>query len=261
MALTRAGFAKARAGLVFAIALAVAASAAICLSGAALAQLPDRPAPGRQTTVLHLSQTAERKVGRDLLRIELRVEETGADPLALQRAINRRMAAALDRAHQAPGVEVETGAYAVNEEQPQGGPARWRGSQSLILSGANADAALKLAGTLQSDGLLMSSLGYEVSAATVRAAEKDLTAEALAGLDRRAAAIADRLHLRVLRYRDLQVGNAETGDGPMPRFAGALAMAAPVGAPGEAAIRLTVSAELLLGPAPPGPPPPAPAHP
>ena len=78
-------------------------------------------------------------------------------------------------------------------------------------------------------GSLMSSLGYEVSPETVRGAEKDLTAEALAGLDRRAAAIADRLHLRVLRYRDLQVGNAETGDGPMPRFA-AMAMAAPVGA-------------------------------
>ncbi len=94
----------------------------------------------------------------------------------------------------------------------------------------------------------------------MRGAEKDLTAEALTGLDRRAAAIADRLHLRVLHYRDLQVGNAETGDGPMPRFA-AMAMAAPVGAPGEASIRLTVSAELLLGPASPGPSPPGPPRP
>src|SRR5271155_1147254 len=32
----------------------------------------------QQATVLHLSQTAERKVMRDFLRIELRVEETGA---------------------------------------------------------------------------------------------------------------------------------------------------------------------------------------
>ncbi len=254
MALTRAGFGKVRSGVLAAIALAAWLSAAIWVSGARAQPQP----PGREATVLHLSQTAERKVVRDLLRIELRVEETGADPLAVQSAINRRMAAALDRAHQVHGVEVETGAYAVNEEQPQNGPSRWRGSQSVILSGTNADAALKLAGTLQSDGLLMSSLGYEVSPETMRGAEKDLTAEALAGLDRRAAAIADRLHLKVLRYRDLQVGNAETGDGPMPRFAGAMAMAAPVGAPGEAAIRLTVSAELLLGPAPLGPPHPPP---
>src|SRR5271155_1733226 len=199
-----------------------------------------------QPTVLHLTQTAERKVVRDFLRIELRVEETGADPAALQSAINRRMVSALDRARQAQGVAVETGTYTVNEEQPQNRPSRWRASQSLILTGKAADAVLKLGGTLQSDGLLMSSLGYEVSPETVRGAEEDLTAEALAGLAQRAASIADRMHLSVLRYRDVRVGNAETSAWPMPRFA-AMAMAAPVAEPGQAEIRLTVSAELLLG--------------
>ena len=198
-------------------------------------------------TVLHLTQTAEQKVTRDLLRIELRVEEAGADPLALQAAVNRRMAAALDRARQVQGVEVETGSYAVDEERPPNGPSRWRASQSLILTGKAADAELKLAGILQSDGLLMSSMSYEVSPETVRGAEEDLTAEALAGLAQRASSIADRVHLSVLRYRDLRVGNAETGGQPVPRFA-AMAMAAPVAQPGEAVIRVSVSAELLLGP-------------
>lgn len=198
-------------------------------------------------TVLHLSRTAERKVVRDLLRVELRVEETGADPLALQAAVNRRMSAALDRAHQVQGIEVETGNYAVDEERPQNNPSRWRASQSLILTSKAADALLKLAGTLQSDGLLMSSMTYEASPETVRGAEEDLTAEALAGLAQRASEIAERVHLSVLRYRDLRVGNAETGNQPMPRFA-AMAMAAPVAEPGEAMIRVTVSADLLLGP-------------
>ena len=54
----------------------------------ALAQDADQRA-----TVLHLSQTAERKVARDVLRVELRAEETGADPRIVQSAINRRMAA------------------------------------------------------------------------------------------------------------------------------------------------------------------------
>jgi predicted secreted protein len=203
------------------------------------------PAP----TVLHLTQTAERKVVRDLLRVELRVEETGADPLAVQAAVNRRMTAALDRARQVQGIVVETGDYEVNEEQPQNAPTRWRGSQSVILTGKAADAELKLAGTLQSDGLLMSSMTYEVSPETVRGAEEDLTAEALAGLAQRASSVADQVHLAVLRYRDLRVGNAETGGQPMPmpRFA-AMAMAAPVAKPGEAVIRLTVSADILLGP-------------
>jgi predicted secreted protein len=208
----------------------------------ALAQAAEAP-----STVLHLSQTAERKVVRDLLRVELRAEETGADPLALQAGVNRRMTAALDRAHQVQGVAVETGTYAVDEEQPQNAPSRWRASQSLILTAKAADALLKLAGTLQSDGLLMSSMAYELSPETVRGAEEDLTNEALAGLAQRASSIADREHLSVLRYRDLRVGNAETGAQPMPRFA-AMAMAAPVAQPGEATIRVTVAADLLLGP-------------
>ena len=204
-------------------------------------------AADQQTTILHLSQTAERHVLRDLLRIELRVEEVGNDPQPIQSAINRRMAAALDRAHQVQGVRVETGSYSVGEEQPQSGPSRWRGTQSLILTSNNADAALKLAGALQSDGLLMSSLTYEISPETVRGAEEDLTAEALAALDRRAASIAEHMHLTVLQYRDLRVGNAETGGRPAPRFAAA-AMAAPVAEPGEATIRVTIEAELVLVP-------------
>jgi predicted secreted protein len=226
-----------RAGVLFAIGFV------LCAMGTALAQSPEQ-----QTTVLHLSQTAERNVLRDLLRIDLRVEETGADPLAIQSAINRRMAAALDRAHQVQGVRVETGSYSVGEERPQSGPSRWRGTQSLVLRSRAADAALKLAGALQSDGLLMSSMAYEASPETVRGAEEDLTGEALAVLDRRAASIADRMHLAVLRYRDLHVGNAETEGGrPVPRFAAAAMAAPPVAEPGEAAIRVTIEAELLLG--------------
>jgi predicted secreted protein len=200
-----------------------------------------------QMTVLHLSQTAERSVIRDLLRIELRVEETGADARSVQAAINRRMAAALDRVKQVQGVRVETGSYNVGEERPQNGPTRWRGSQSVILTGKDSDSMLKLAGALQSDGLSTSSLTYDTAPETVRGAEEDLTAEALAALDHRAASIADRMHLAVVRFRDVRVGNAETGGGPVPRFA-AMAVAAPVAEPGEATVRVTIEAELLLAP-------------
>ncbi len=204
----------------------------------------------QRTTVLHLSQTAERTVMRDRLRIELRAEETGADARSVQTAINRRVAAALDRARQVQSVRLETGAYNVGEERPQNGPVRWRGSQSVILTGKDPDPMLKLAGALQSDGLSTSSLAYETSPETVRGAEEDLTAEALAGLDHRAVSIAGHMHLTVLRYRDLRVGNAETGGRPVPHFA-AMAMAAPVAEPGEAIIRVTIEADLLLGPARP----------
>jgi predicted secreted protein len=217
-----------------------AAAFALCASAAALGQDAGQP-----MTVLHLNQTAERAVIRDLLRIELRVEETALDVRSVQSASNRRMAAALERARQVQGVRVETGSYNVGEERPQNAAARWRGSQSIILTGKDADSMLKLAGVLQSDGLSTSSLAFDASPETVRGAEEDLTAEALAALDHRAASIAGHMHLVVLRYRDLHIGNADTGGRPVPRFAAA-AMAAPVAEPGEAVIRVTIEAELLL---------------
>jgi predicted secreted protein len=219
-----------------------AITVALFVTVPALAQDANRP-----TTVLHLSQTAERSVLRDLLRVELRVEATGPDAASVQSDINRRMAAALERARQVPGVKVETGFYNVAEERPQNAPRRWRGSQSVILTGKDADTMLKLAGALQADGLSTSSLGYEISPETVRGAEEDLTNEALAELDHRAAAIAEQMHLAVLRFRDVHVGNAETGGQPVPRFAMAAAPA-PVAEPGEAVVRVTVEAELLLAP-------------
>jgi uncharacterized protein len=220
----------------------IAITLALCAAVPALAQDAERP-----MTVLHLSETADRAVVRDLLRIELRVEATGADPQTVQSEINQRMAAALDRARQVQGVRVETGFYNVGEERPQNAPARWRGGQSVILTGKDAASMLKLAGALQSDGLSTSSLGYEVSPETVRGAEEDLTAEALAALDHRAALIAEQMHLSVLRFRDLRVGNAESGGPPVPRFA-AMAAPAPVAEPGESKIRVSVEAELLLVP-------------
>lgn len=219
---------------------------ALALAGALTHCAPTLAQDAEQrATVLHLSQTAERRIARDQLRVELRVDEAGADPRSVQAAINRRMAAALDRAKQAPGVRVETAAYYVAEERPQNAPARWRGSQSMILTGKDADAVLKLAGELQSQGLSTTALAYELSVEAARAAEGDLTAEALAGLDRRAKAIAGEMHLSPVRYRELRVGNAETEGRPGPRGA-ALAMAMPVAEAGEAEVRVTVEADLLL---------------
>jgi predicted secreted protein len=207
--------------------------------------------PATAPTVLHLSQSAERHLERDLLHVDLRAEKTGTDPQTVETAINQSMAKALAQARQVPGVVIETGSYGVYRETPQNGPVGWTGSQNLTLTGADADVLLKLAGRLQTDGLVMSNLAYEASPKVVRGAEDDLTKEALAALAQRAAEIAQQLQLSVLGYRDLTVGNAQTEGAPTPRFAvlasGVAPMPAPVAAPGEATVRVTVSAEILLG--------------
>lgn len=208
----------------------------------------DPPPP--EPTVLHLTQTAETRLTRDVLHVELRAEKTGADPQTVQAAINQGMKNALAEARAAPGIDVETGSYAVYHVET---PAQWSGNQSLFLSGSDQAAVLQLAGSLQGRGLVMSNLGFEASPKTVRGAEDALTTEALAALRTRAAAIAGQMHTTVIGYRDLTVGNAQTEGAPMPRFTAMAAtaaapMPAPVAAAGQATVRVTVSAEILLAP-------------
>jgi uncharacterized protein len=227
------------------------------LLAAALSVLPIVPGlaatsqPAPPPTVLHLSQTAERRLPRNLLHVELRAEKTAATADAVEVAINRSMAKALAEARRVNGVEVETGSYAVYRAMPQKGAPEWNGAQSLRLSGLDFAALLKLAGTLEAEGLVMSNLTYEASPKAVRDAEDSLTSEALSAMAARAAAIAQQLHLKVSGYRDVTIGNAQAEGGPIPRFAAMAeaAMPAPVGAPGEATIRVTVGAEILLAPA------------
>lgn len=240
----------ARSAVLLALLLVLGLPAAVLAAPLADPPPPHGP-PGPAVTVLHLRETAEKSLVPDRLRLEMRAEESGTDPRAVQAAINHRMTTALKKARQAAGIEVETGDYALFQEAPPHAAPQWHGSQSLILVGEDETRMLKLAGELQSDGLVMSSLGYEVSPEVLRGTQDDLTAEALAALDRRASAIADRLHLAVLRYRDLTVGNAETGSPPVLRGAAmamATAMPAPVAAPGRARIRLTIAAAVILGP-------------
>lgn len=227
--------------------LVIAALGLLVFAPPALAQ----PAPAAPT-VLHLSATARQRVVRDRLRVDLRADQNGADPRTVETAINRLMGQAVAKAREVQGVEVETGSYAVYRETPPDRPQTWHGSEELGLTGTDSGALLKLAGELQTLGLVMSGLGYEASPEAVRGAEDDLTVDALSALDRRAAAIARQLHLSVLRYSELHVGNAQSSGPPPPRFAAMAAapraVPAPVAAPGETTVSVTVTAAVLLGP-------------
>jgi predicted secreted protein len=211
------------------------------------------PPPEPAVTVLHLEQTAEERIPRDRLMVVMRVEKEDAEPQTVTAAINGETAKALALARGVLGVEAETGSYSIYKQEPRQGPALWRGAELLILSGTDAPALLTLAGKLQAAGLLMTSLAYEASPEAVRSAEDDLTERALLGLGRRAQFIAKALRMRVLRYRDVRVGSAQTGAPPQPLFAPAAvgAMPPPVAAAGRAVVRVTVEADILLTPSPP----------
>src|SRR6266851_1877277 len=164
------------------------ALSAILLAAPAWAQAPGTVAP------------------RDDNTAELRVEASDADPARLQAEINRRMATALERAKAAAAVTVTTGDYQVYQKPPSrpapdrrsaNPPPRWQGMQSLLLQSRDAGALLALAGMLQQQGLVLSSLAYELTPEAARAVEDELTKEALARLRQRAERVAGDLGMTV----------------------------------------------------------------
>ncbi len=132
----------------FAVALAFTA-----LCSATAQSLPPRPVPNGES-VLHLSETVQRDVPRDLLRATLAAEVTDPDAGKVQSEINQRMSAAMTRIKQTSGVTVETGGYSVYRETPDKQPARWHGSQTVTLTSKDFATLLSLTGTLQQQGLV-----------------------------------------------------------------------------------------------------------
>ena len=216
-----------------------------------------RAAMEQGLTVVSMSESAQRELRRDRLRIELRAEQAGRDPARVQAEVNRVMAAALARARAAAGagLRVETGGYAIHQERVgDTKETTWRARQGLSLSGTDAAAMLQLAGQLQQDGLLASGMGWELGDEARRAAEQELLGEAIARLRARADAVATALGGRFLRFATVAVDPQRGFDRPMPRMAAPMAMASPAAAPEVAAeagmevVRVAVQAEALLGP-------------
>jgi predicted secreted protein len=206
------------------------------------------PAPSN-ATVLHLSETADRNVPRDRLRVQLAAEITDPDPAKVQAEINRRMSAALARIKAVPAVAAETNGYSVSQENPGKTPPRWHGSQSVALVAKDFATLLTLVGTLQQDGLVITGLVPELSREARQSVEDELTDEALMRLRKRAEHIAVGLGAKVDLYRDLRIGNAATPQ-PLMRAmveAGSLSQSSPpVAEPGEAVVSVTVQADIAL---------------
>ncbi|HZS82140.1 MAG TPA: SIMPL domain-containing protein [Stellaceae bacterium] len=225
-------------------------AASLLLLAMAPAQAADsEAAPG--TTKLHLSQTAERMIPRDRIRVQLRAESVASDPTRVQAEVNKRMTAALDRARAVPGVRAETTGYSVFEEHQTNVASRWHGSQTLVLTGGDFAALLGLAGALQGDGLVMSNLTFELAPETARGAEDELTSEALTRLRQRAERIASDLRMKVVGLGELRVGNVIVNQPhpPIPYAmaeAKAPAMPPPAAEAGEATVQVTVEADLRL---------------
>lgn len=231
------------------IALALAALLSLFPLAAGAA---DESQPPAATTILHLSERAERQVPRDELVLLLRVEATAKTARDAQAEINRRMPAAIDEAKKVASVKAETPAMNVFEVREPNKQPVWKATEALQLRSKDFTAALALLGRLEEQGLLVSALNFEVSRDALKSIEDALTAEALKRLQIRAAAIAGDMGLSVDHVRSVQIGDAgEPGPRPL-MYAGIAARAAasptPTAEPGEAPVSVTVNAEIWLMP-------------
>jgi len=221
------------------------------LLGVGTAHAQPAPPGDDNSTVLHLSESAQRTVRQDRLTIELRAEATGPDAGRVQTAINKRMEAAVEAAGGIPVVRSETRGYWVQHERPRDAAARWHGVQVLALISKEGPTLLKLTGELQQKGLVISSLNYDVAPETARALEDELTTEALKRLRERISHIAADMKLELRNVRNLQVGNVSSGgQPPRPRLMTAMAAEAPPPAatPGETTLQVNVTADVVLLP-------------
>jgi predicted secreted protein len=222
----------------------------LAISTAVAQSATPQPAPDDQST-LHLSETAQRDVPRDLLGATLAAEATDPDAGKVQSEINRRMSAAMPRIKQVAGVTVETGGYSVYRETPDKQPPRWHGSQTVNLTSKDFAALLSLIGTLQQQGLVMQSLAPDISHEARQSVEDALTDEALTRLKQRADRIAATAGVKLQGIRMLSVGNVNAPPPiirPMMRMAATeLAQAqAPVAEAGNATVSVTATAEFAL---------------
>ena len=208
--------------------------------------------PALADTSVHLEQQARKVVPRDRLQADLRVEASGPDSRSVQDEVNRRMSAALAKARKNSALTVQSGGYEVFRDQPAKGKEVWRASQGITLVSKEFDAVLKLSGELQDDGLAMSGLHFFLAPETLRAAQSELTAQALSGLRDRANEVAADLGMNVAHYKDMNVGNAAEGfEGRRPMMmAKASLSSAPMVPPdaeaGDSTITLSVQAEVIL---------------
>jgi predicted secreted protein len=204
-------------------------------------------------TLITLAITERVNVAQDTLIAILRIERESADAQTLQREINGLMETALAVTEGVDEVMVETGHYSVYQysSAPQGGRSVqvWRGSQSIILEGRDAQKILELTGDIQGLGFVMSSLNYTLS--TQRADEvrdslmESAIARATANAERAARAMGkSNVDIAVLEL-DAALGYAQ------PMMARSLAMdgvserASPVAEAGETEVSLTVRIQAV----------------
>jgi predicted secreted protein len=198
---------------------------------------------------ISLDVSARMEVPNDRLLAELYVQREGEDAGRLADEVNRAIDWAVSEARQVPAVEVQTLGYRTHPLYHKQTLTGWRVRQALRLKSADTTVLSDLIGRLQAR-LVVESVGYELSAHSRRAAESELTDEAIQAFRQRARQVAEqfgRSDYRLVKA-DIHGGAVQ----PQPMFRGAMlsveadAVTTPRLDPGSQTVQVTVSGVIEL---------------
>jgi predicted secreted protein len=192
-----------------------------------------------------------REVENDWVTAVIGATHESTDPADVAAKINTAVTWGMDQAKATQGVRVRTGGYTTRpiSDPKRSELRRWRGTQTLVLEGADARVMSELVGRLQAR-LQLQDISFSVSPERRRSVEDELLDEALAAFRERAERVRAQLGAKGYAIVAIQLGS--TG-GPPPRpMRGAVMMAdavspAPPLEGGTSTLRASAHATVELG--------------
>ncbi|MCQ9155055.1 SIMPL domain-containing protein [Acidomonas methanolica] len=198
-------------------------------------------------TLLHLNATGRASAAPSLLTATFSAEASGADAAAAQARVNALTQQAEKRAAQIPSLKLLAQDYNVVQDGTKPAKPHWTASQTLSLSGTDSVAVLKLAGTMQADGLLLNDLRWSLDPQTRDALLRQAREDALRRLQADAADAAHTLGLHFKRFRTVHLV-APTEPRPMMMMTRMAAISAPQRSEEPQDVSIMATGEAILQP-------------
>jgi predicted secreted protein len=231
-----------RVGRVIAAAVFLGFSAAAGAQAQTTISVSSTAGANDHNTTLMLNQRADRRVPRDQVQVELRIDMLGADPKQLQTQVKTLLDGAVQKAKAIPQIAIEAGAYtALRQTDPRaprtmpgammmnGSGAAvpmtlstagdWHAVQLLSLTTADFGALAPLVSDLESDGLQLSDMRVTLTPGALRNVQSELAPQAIAALREQADKLAAAMDMRVERFVTINVTNSQPENQMPPRNA------------------------------------------
>jgi predicted secreted protein len=215
-------------------------------------------------TVITLSASEQKKVEQDILVASLRIEMENKDSRKVQDDINEAMQKAMQIVSDVPSIKSSTGNYYVYSYDPNPSPTPlmkeelknrtiWKGSQTIDLKSKDSQKILEAVAKIQEAGFVMSGLNYTLSPELEEAQKDMLLVGALNKIKSKANLVSQTLGKSGYDIIEINIdGSYIPQPQPVMLMKASRAemasdsMSAPVAAPGESDVSLTVSARIQL---------------